>query len=115
MSDQKQKSSGRGTADKGLAYITYKIVYDRPAKFIPVHITMDRHEAHVMTSKYRNETGYDYVVYDFSVQDIGDAMMTGDKNHIRFFQYEAKRLHVDTLSNIASGYQLQGSSNFLSK
>ena len=104
MNDQKQKSSDRGTADKGLAYITYKIVYGRPAKFIPIHITMDRHEAHVMTSKYRDETGYDYVVYEFRVQDIRDAMMTADKAHLHFFQYEAKRLHVDTLSNIASGY-----------
>lgn len=76
---QKQKSGERGEAGESLGYITYKIVYGEPTRFIPVHITMDRDEAHVMTSKYRNETGYDYIVYEFQVQDIGDAMMTGDK------------------------------------
>lgn len=112
---QKQKSSERVEAEEALSYITYKIIYGHPTRFIPVHITMDRHEAHVMTSKYRNETGYDYIVYEFRVQDIGDAMMTGDKAYRRFYQYEAKPLHVDTLSNSPYLAQLQSGQNSLCK
>ena len=110
---QQQKSCEREDAGEALAYITYKIVYGKSTRFVPVHITMNRHEAHVVTSKYRNETGYDYIVYEFRVQDIGDAMMTGDKAYRRFYQYEAKRLHVDTLSNSSYLAQLQNGQNFL--
>lgn len=111
----KQKFGEGGEAGEALAYIIYKIVYGEPTRFIPVHITMDRHEAHAVSSKSRDETGYDYTVYEFRVQDIGDAMMAGDKAYRRFYQYEAKRLHVDTLSNSPYMAQLQSGQNFLCK
>lgn len=111
----KQNTGISETAGGGLAYITYKIIYGTPTRFLPVHITMDRHEAHVVTSKYRNETGYDYIVYEFKIEDIGSAMMTGDKASLRFYQYEAKRLHVDTLSSRPYTGQLQSGQNFLCK
>lgn len=81
-----------------LAYITYQIVYGNPTRFLPVHITVDRHEAHVVSSKYRNDTGYDYIVYAFTVEDVGSAMMTGEKDYVHSYQYAAKRLQEVVIS-----------------
>lgn len=81
-----------------LAYITYQIVYGKPTRFLPVHITVDRHEAHVVSSKYRNDTGYDYIVYAFTVEDVGSVMMTGEKDYVHSYQYAAKRLQEVVIS-----------------